>query len=340
MSDKSILKILSGENKGKFFTLSEVKNKYEELKSINKVAKIFKTHSRKIEKLFNENNIIYKKQSKHYDVNDNFFRQYNEQSFYIAGFIAADGNIVSNKPRLRIELANIDKKHLFKIKKTINFKGNIINRDRKLDTKSGGKFSYMQITSKQMIDDLNNIFNITPAKSLTYQFPTHLINNTNIKHFIRGIIDGDGTISINAKNKISISLAMGTIKCIQDIYNLIKRELNIVSGHFSINNNGKSPIGTMIFGSRDDVKKIIHWLYDDATIWLDRKYKIAKKCLLTNYKRKIININKIDIINNYFIYNSIGKMAKKFNCKPHNIYYKMKKYNLTYEKMDILKLFI
>lgn len=62
---------------------------------------------------------------KKYNVNENFFSLDTPESFYWAGFIAADGCILKNLKVLEIGLGIKDKKHLKKFKSAIKYTGNI-----------------------------------------------------------------------------------------------------------------------------------------------------------------------------------------------------------------------
>lgn len=279
--------------KRKVLNLEEVKLKYQELKSISKVADFYEVSGKKIKYLFDKNNIEYTKQpelnsfgekrikrNKKYSVNDDFFRQYNEEAFYFAGLMASDGNIVDGLPRFRIELATKDIDILEKFKDRLNYGGNIINRDRKADTKSGGKFSFLQITSQRIVDDLRNIFNIIPDKSTTYQFPKHLIDNENIRHFIRGYFDGDGHISDTQDSSPRFEI-IGNPPCIEFMLEFIKSKVNATSNEITSEYNEKTKHTTskLRFTGLINVKEVLHWLYDDATIYLDRKYLLVQDTL-------------------------------------------------------------
>ncbi len=130
-------------------------------------------------------------------VNDSFFSEYNPISCYYAGLIAADGNIVQNRGVLR--LSQKDKTVLEKFKSIIQYEGNITRTNQRGTSKyfkDKSKYYecfHLRITSKKIVDDLKNNFNITGNKTLTLQPPSNL-DEYHSKCFIIGLIDGDGWI--------------------------------------------------------------------------------------------------------------------------------------------------
>ncbi len=145
--------------------------------------------------------IIYNKK---YTIDDNFFSIPNPINSYIAGFIAADGNIDKNHPRICITQKY--KEVLEKIANLLNFNGKIYLRKgydkcfiRGRKIKSGDCYG-MSLTSKKLVDDLYRNFNITSNKSLSLKPPQNLDYYSKLC-FIIGLVDGDGCIGIYRHNK-------------------------------------------------------------------------------------------------------------------------------------------
>ena len=136
-------------------------------------------------------------------VDDDFFSRDTEESFYWAGFIAADGCVKAHGHKnedicvVSMGLSRKDKSHIEKFKKIINFSGNIFDGIAKNNAKSLVKRdiekSEIQITSRKMVEDLKR-FNIGPRKSLIYCPPRELMTHPLFHHFLRGYFDGDGSI--------------------------------------------------------------------------------------------------------------------------------------------------
>lgn len=106
---------------------------------------------------------------------------------YWAGFIAADG-CVDTKGRLRFYLQLSDYQHLEKFASFVG-SNHKINKDEKRNRCS------IEFTCRSMVEDLL-YWNIVPNKSISYTPPKGFFNS----HFIRGLFDGDGTISESFSN--------------------------------------------------------------------------------------------------------------------------------------------
>ena len=141
---------------------------------------------------------------KYQNKNETFFEKPSRVNSYWAGFIAADGCVYRNT--LKITLSKKDKAHLEALSSQLNEDYRVKEYKR-----SGGyannSYSVMNCTSKKMIGDLNENFNITPRKTFTLQFPKHL-TVSNKKAFICGYIDGDGHIGLRKGHggKIQMSI--------------------------------------------------------------------------------------------------------------------------------------
>tara|TARA_R110000868_G_scaffold46524_5_gene153637 strand:+ start:21154 stop:21981 length:828 start_codon:yes stop_codon:yes gene_type:complete len=252
---------------------------YANCKDISKISeklKISKDSIRKYIKLYNIK--YYKYQPKIYSCNNNIFYKENENAFYLAGFIAADG-CVRNRVRkkcisksLIIALSNKDHEHLEKIKMALQsnnpIKSIIIKPNKKVKVYSHQ--SRIEIYSAQIVNDLLK-FNITPNKTYTYNMPDWLINHELVNHFIRGYFDGDGSIGKYKKppSKILHSQLnmLGTELFIKQYKTIIEQNCNVNDNKIIKINN----IYSLSYSGNNVVKRIYEFLYKDATIYLDRK---------------------------------------------------------------------
>src|SRR5713101_6595045 len=108
---------------------------------------------------------------KRYSCDENFFSKSNEQSFYWAGFLAADGCVrkaSSNSRLLVLSVAKKDLQHIKLFKKQIKSKSPII-----ITVYDNTIACRIAITSNTIFDDLAK-FNIVPRKTLKYTFPKWL----------------------------------------------------------------------------------------------------------------------------------------------------------------------
>lgn len=218
-----------------------------------------------------------------YHCNEYFFSEINEKSLYWAGFLAADGNVrkTSNKSRqLSLTLANKDRSHLERFKTDISSESPI------RDVQNGNsKCGTIVITSAKIFDSLSN-FNIVPAKTLIYEFPNWLLDHPLVNHFMRGYIDGDGCFRTRYRGKcrnlhVYISLR-GTEKFLLDFKKVLEKSCEL-QNNVSITFDCK--VGRVEYGGNNATSKITNFLYKDATVFLPRKYEIAK--LSTNIEKGI-----------------------------------------------------
>jgi len=207
------------------------------------------------------------------EVNDNFFSSDSPESFYWAGFIAADGCVKLHNHKykiLYIGLGNVDSGHLCKFKSLINFSGNI---------HMYSKHSEISIRSDKIFDSLSR-FNIVPRKSLILTFPEWIMENNLVNHFMRGYNDGDGSFfTQNLKNGKTIKQLIFSLRGTKEFLSSYK---NILEKKCDVGINDKKPrknsgIYMLEYGGNRKVQRIRDFLYKDANekILLDRKFNIV-----------------------------------------------------------------
>lgn len=187
----------------------------------------------------------------------------------------ADGYVKKKKGNsctVELCLAEIDKNHIIKFRNSLKSNDDIKIKYTRLNGKifTSYKFAvYREKIYKDLIEKgcLEN-------KSLILKFPNIDIfaNKGLIKHFIRGYVDGDGTIGIySGRPTIYI---MGTENFLNGILNWIKQDCNIVTKTkpHRCTSKGKENIFCLSFSSTKAIH-IINYLYKYSTIYLDRKYE-------------------------------------------------------------------
>jgi len=228
---------------------------------------------------------------KRYSVDELFFDNETEASFYWAGFIAADGCVKYRKVRnsdvyeLQIGLAIKDLDHLKKFKKDIDSTAPIhqyIIKNSKRNPKwNDCETCQITIVSKYIFESLAK-FNIVSRKSLIYTFPDWIINHQLANHFMRGYFDGDGSFYKQlGKDRKAIQTYFclrGTTEFLETYRSLLESNCDIVHRESPIRvNNG---IGALEYGGNTVLSKIARFLYKDATIYLDRKREFIKHLLV------------------------------------------------------------
>jgi hypothetical protein len=260
-------------------TTEQIATAYAELKSLRKVGKLYGCTGEGIRCKMQELGLIVAPKP-HCDLNENFFKEETEKSFYWAGFIAADGCVKKRKQRnnfrydLSIGLAQIDIHHLEKFKSHIQSEHKIGTRTVDETARGYGVCHKCEIsmTSKMLFDDLA-FFNVTPKKSMTHEFPQHLRDHLLIHHFLRGYFDGDGSVYMNKGNNVP-QLAFNAV----GTYDFLENFRQLISANCDIDRDNKVPrkranIFCLEYSGNILCPKIYNYLYRDATVYLDRKFE-------------------------------------------------------------------
>ncbi len=208
-------------------------------------------------------------------INENAFDKITEESAYWIGFILADGNVHQAKKRskqLNIGLAEKDWEHLEKFKKFIGSNKPLYYNNKAV---------FISISSNRIVEKLAE-YNIVPRKSNIAKVPDQLKNN---RHFWRGMIDGDGWVTLTKQGYPCIGLC-GTIDVVQNF-------INIVGKNAKIGVRGNNFSETRYYATTGQA--VVKFLYDNSTIYLNRKYENYQKICL--WKSKFIQNRSILCIN-------------------------------------------
>lgn len=222
-----------------------------------------------------KNNIpIIKRRSKNKFLNEDYFSSIDtEEKAYILGLLFTDGNIsLDNKrqPNIRLSLKLSDVDILLKIKEELNLDCSLI-----YDKRENKECATLSFRSKKIADDLNN-YNIIPNKTYLIK---HLpkINEKFLSHFLRGLVDGDGSIYWNKKIKSwCIDFTNYNKEICEDFHNIINKLINKTNA-LSIKNYGSS--FHVRWQSKKDSKKIMEVLYKNNNISIARKNRLANAIL-------------------------------------------------------------
>jgi len=218
-----------------------------------------------------------------YTLREDFFESIDtEEKVYWLGFLYADGYI--SERQVSIDLAKKDMGHLEKLAASVEYSGSI--------HKYGGSiYNYRDsvrlcLCSKQMANDLARL-GCTQAKSLDLKFPSFIPSELEY-HFIRGLFDGDGSITHTGRSPIAARFT-GTKHIIDGI---IERVPLIRTGKgYKL---GRSLHGFSASGTQ--AVRVMQWLYGGASVWLKRKRKkyeqLLTKSLEIWHERAIIENEK------------------------------------------------
>jgi hypothetical protein len=210
--------------KGKIFSDKQKLIKLIELAktgkySAPKLAKIFECDKKPILYSLYCHNIIlsnlgqFKKKYKH---DKFFFDKLGPISAYWAGFIAADGTLTFKDNGICIGLNKKDKDHLLKFKEATQTNSPI------KEVKSNNS-SHISIYSKEIFSSLIKL-GIKPNKSLSISHVN--IPDKLMSHFIRGVFDGDGSISGNDRSHLQLCI-VGNKPFLEQIQDFLIRKVNV-----------------------------------------------------------------------------------------------------------------
>lgn len=239
---------------------------YLELKSLTKVAKLYKVdRTRTVRRILIENGydiINYQNITK---FNQHYFDNIDtEEKAYWLGFLYADGAVGLNKNIIELSLKLSDRNHLEKFRQALNCE---------LVVKQDHYRSRFMVTNKHLKKTLISK-GCTPRKSYTIIFPNFL--PVNLKHhFIRGYFDGDGSIGVyktknNTYDKSSLRASLiGT----NDFLSRVLLESLVNANIFTVNKNRGGDERVKHFQlSGQKAYNFLTYIYKDATVFLERKY--------------------------------------------------------------------
>lgn len=249
-------------------------------KNIKEISKIIDISEKSLQYRLKKLNIKLKtlssksfKNHEYFDIIDN------EKKAYLLGFIVADGciqlettkqggvtkSLVLNNSIDDYEIIELFHNEIFN-NKNVKFTKESIYRKKQCRFK---------ITSYHMINTLIDTYKIIPKKTLdlNFQFPFEKIPQNLQNHFVRGFFDGDGCISKYTKTITKrFSLVFTSEIFMLQINNILKKEIPEIS--ITINKKIGKTVDyyiTNISLGGNKLEKMYNYLYNDSTIFLNRK---------------------------------------------------------------------
>ena len=195
-------------------------------------------------------------------VDEDFFKNIDSPSkAYWLGMMYSDGYVCSNLRDFGITLPTKDRNHVEKFARAIKYTGKIE------DFSQEGPFGlsyYSRIVPASRVSCLNLISHgCTPKKTFSLVEPVGLPRDL-VRHFIRGVVDGEGEIYIYEKAS-SLEL-VGTFPLLKWIAGEGPPGLSGAQKHKNI---WKTRTG------RKSSREWIKWLYHDCEDYLDKKFASA-----------------------------------------------------------------
>lgn len=251
-----------------------VKNKviklYKSGLSMRKIANQFDVSPMTINNLLIRENIPRKSPGNYrtYTLNEEYFNTIDtEDKAYFFGFILADGSVYKNRSNsmLQINLQKRDKPLLEGFKRYIGSNKPLFYIEK---TKSYN----LCLSSPKIYNSLLRL-GCKPNKTTDLTFPE--VPKEQLHHFMRGYFDGDGCVRCfqNKSNYTRQSFSIVSTKQFAEVYGLKLSQFCDIRRP-TLFKHTQSFVWNIRYDGREDVKKIQTFLYNNATIFLKRKYDI------------------------------------------------------------------
>jgi hypothetical protein len=204
-------------------------------------------------------------QIRKYPLNEQFFDAIDsEEKAYFLGFLFADGTNSVVKTEVKLSLCEDDKDILERLNALLQPDKPLYFEPKSLPTKNVWK---LVINSRHLSHQLNAL-GVVPAKTFVLKFPPWLQEDLK-RHFIRGYFDGDGCISVGRHIQMNIT---STEEFLVELQKILMKECGLNKTNLSIRHPERSnSTRTMQYCGKNNCLRIYNYLYDKATIYLERK---------------------------------------------------------------------
>lgn len=216
-----------------------------------------------------------------------------EVKAYLLGYIVADGSIEESsrkdRPskliRLRFGCITEDNELLRLVQSEIAPNNQFRYYQPKCPNRK--KITILQICDKELINDLRTLYNIQPRKTYLSDFEFPKIPKIYERDFIRGFIDGDGSIG-----KRHFSMVCNSLKFAEQIKDKFLEQIPNLKWVIYEENRKYTTYWSLHFSYNIKVRKpIFEYLYKDATVFLKRKRDIALNTVLNAVDKRTAQCN-------------------------------------------------
>lgn len=294
----------------------QILEKYQQGISSEAIAKELNIYGTTVLRILKKNNIQIKSNSeskRKFELDETILDNIDsEEKAYFLGLLWADGNIAKKNNDITIRLLSKDKEilqqlsHLFYKQDLI-----IIAKNKKMQ-----EIATLRICSKKLKQRLIEL-GCHPNKTFINKYPENLDPSLD-RHFIRGAIDGDGSVLNYDSPVISIT---GTDELLFKIAEIIEKNLNIKPTYLKREDYRLRNVNISYseYKGFKKFKTLGSWLYNGASIKMDRKYQnylLAKD----NQQDKFFSPEEEqEIIKEFVSGKSFSEISKEKNEEYSNI---------------------
>lgn len=199
-----------------------------------------------------------------------------EPAAYWLGFLIGDGQVHADG-RVVVALAARDEAHLVKLRHALGANKPLVHRTLHVPV------AELRIYSKGMVARLSTL-ECFQSKTCRHGFPAASADLW--PHIIRGLFDADGSLArMNRRVRAGtvrrfVFSLVGSARCLRTIGRIIRHacraKVNICRPR-----HGRKGFVVLTVTRWAHVERVMDWLYQGATVWLDRKrltYDEMKRC--------------------------------------------------------------
>jgi hypothetical protein len=233
---------------------------------------------------------------KKYVVDEDYFLHINTpEKAYWLGFIWCDGYVSSRRGtfEFKLGLSESDKGHLEKLKKAISSTHEI----KIYNVSTGHKEARLYISNKRFAGILFDEHEVQPHRPYSDSIE-HLIEEFMeygylTSHFMRGVIDADGSIKIANKKygeveRKEFSVSLSSHPKIVNLFNNALLRNNVLATIYRKSPDSENCVTMQVTGN-NKVENILDWIYVDCgDSMLDRKHEkyLFVKNYMENYRNE------------------------------------------------------
>lgn len=253
--------------------LSILRKASEEHRSLKSVSLDLNVDKQILSRWAKENDIKMNYKLKNHDLKEDFFEVIDtEEKAYLLGIFWTDG-FVKKGNRIGLQLQKRDEGFVKKIRNLLGSDSTLV-----LDPRTGKEAISFEFASEKMAKDLS-FFGVVRNKTYdSVGLPLNLIPVEFQRPFVRGLFDGDGGLAFKENyNETAVNFSSYHRESVEDFQKFIDRAI----GKTESNKIRKASCWRCSWRGRRQVLKILEYLYQDAKIYLPRKYEKYQRLLKT-----------------------------------------------------------
>ena len=200
---------------------------------------------------------------------------------YWLGMLYADGFNADNVNTVSLTLKEDDLSH---VEKFADFLAIPKEKTYHSESKKFHKSCTCKAYSKHLCTKLTEL-GCPRAKSFIITFPEWLDSSLH-SHFIRGMFDGDGCLTLREKQMEWKWSVVTTQECAESIQYIVLEQLGFLVGAYNISKTGNNTVEMQKSGN-ESILKLMEWLYKDSndSIRLTRKFNKYEQLKLQQENR-------------------------------------------------------